>query len=202
MQFLPPDDEKMCSKHVEAWNKTVSQSTITKPFVTLRCAPTCFGPYMAILREISKQRNTVMANTLKDTQRHAESSHGPQWNNFVHALSSNDGLAKVKIYTTYSHPGSLYRLPPPPPSGLLSALIMHVHIFNTVCHVLWEISEDVPVEAETCGKYIVKWQMVVQWLCSCSIEYCLIKMARNMAKFKHPIALFFYYKPISAQLIP
>ena len=115
MQFLPPDDEKMCSKHVEAWNKTVSQSTITKPFVTLRCAPTCFGPYMAILREISKQRNTVMANTLKDTQRHAESSHGPQWNNFVHALSSNDGLAKVKIYTTYSHPGSLYRLPPPPP---------------------------------------------------------------------------------------
>jgi len=23
MQFLPPDDEHMCSKHVEAWNKLI-----------------------------------------------------------------------------------------------------------------------------------------------------------------------------------
>ena len=25
MQFWPPDDEHMCSKHVQAWNKTVKQ---------------------------------------------------------------------------------------------------------------------------------------------------------------------------------
>ena len=26
MQFLPPDDEHMCSKHVEAWNKTYGET--------------------------------------------------------------------------------------------------------------------------------------------------------------------------------
>jgi len=28
MQFWPPDDEHMCSKHVEAWNKTYCETTI------------------------------------------------------------------------------------------------------------------------------------------------------------------------------
>jgi len=26
MQFWPPDDEHMCSKHVEAWNKTYCET--------------------------------------------------------------------------------------------------------------------------------------------------------------------------------
>jgi len=28
MQFWPPDDEHMCSKHVEAWNKTYCETKI------------------------------------------------------------------------------------------------------------------------------------------------------------------------------
>jgi len=28
MQFRPPDDEHMCSKHVEAWNKTYCKTKI------------------------------------------------------------------------------------------------------------------------------------------------------------------------------
>ena len=28
MQFWPPDDEHMCSKHVEAWNKTYCETNI------------------------------------------------------------------------------------------------------------------------------------------------------------------------------
>ena len=28
MQFWPPDDENMCSKHVEAWNKTYCKTML------------------------------------------------------------------------------------------------------------------------------------------------------------------------------
>jgi len=32
MQFWPPDDEHMCSKHVEAWNKTYCETNFVYQF--------------------------------------------------------------------------------------------------------------------------------------------------------------------------
>ena len=57
MQFWPPDDEHICSKHVEAWNKLIVKQTfcasswLITEINILRCtvsktskfAPTCFG---------------------------------------------------------------------------------------------------------------------------------------------------------------
>jgi len=33
MQFWPPDDEHMCSKHVEAWNKTYCETKFVPQLV-------------------------------------------------------------------------------------------------------------------------------------------------------------------------
>ena len=32
MQFWPPDDEQMCSKHVEAWNKLIVKQNFVHEF--------------------------------------------------------------------------------------------------------------------------------------------------------------------------
>ena len=73
MQFWPPDDEHMCSKHVEAWNKTYCETHET---ATYRCDDT---------------RGCVMQFWPPDDE-HMCSKHVEAWNktycetNFVHKL--------------------------------------------------------------------------------------------------------------------
>jgi len=60
MQFWPPDDEHMCSKHVEAWKKlTVKQNFCAKKLVNywdkyteMQCQQNVKNWYMSALRYI------------------------------------------------------------------------------------------------------------------------------------------------------
>ena len=54
MQFWPPDDEHMCSKHVEAWNKTYCETNF--------CASTWLNTEINILRCTVSKTSKKMCN--------------------------------------------------------------------------------------------------------------------------------------------
>jgi len=48
MQYWPPDDEHMCSKHVEAWNKTYCETNFVHPVTEIKKCWSTFK-YLIIL---------------------------------------------------------------------------------------------------------------------------------------------------------
>ena len=75
MQFLPPDDEHMCSKHVEAWNKLIvkqkfcASSWLITEINILRCTVSKTSKFDTSLYTYICVKYFRMANTKKKDNR-------------------------------------------------------------------------------------------------------------------------------------
>jgi len=82
MQFWPPDDEHMCSKHVDAWNKTYCETKF--------CASSWLNTEINILRctvsKTSKKCNILSRNSYNKTNE--INSQIYFWNRTLHVLDS------------------------------------------------------------------------------------------------------------------
>ena len=63
MQFWPPDDEHMCSKHVEAWNKLIvkqklrASSWLITEINILRCTVSKTSKFVQVLMRLNSNRS-------------------------------------------------------------------------------------------------------------------------------------------------
>jgi len=62
MQFWPPDDEHMCSKHVEAWNKLI----VKQKFCALSWLITEIIQVQKLIFCPLKQKNSLLVSTEKE----------------------------------------------------------------------------------------------------------------------------------------
>jgi len=82
MQFWPPDDEHMCSKHVEAWNKRIVKQNV--------CASSWLITEINILRcTVSKtsKLSCVVKRYKLDKNKYLHLNHSPLYKNIVSELN-------------------------------------------------------------------------------------------------------------------
>ena len=81
MQFWPPDDEHMCSKHVEAWNKLIvkqkfcASSWLITEIIILRCTVSKVSKFCPLYRRLSRCLNLMNLPTCTNRDNIEISTH-------------------------------------------------------------------------------------------------------------------------------